>query len=679
MSFYLLEIACEELPAAFVSSAAEYAGQKAAEGLAELRLPFKDILCGASPRRVYLYISGLPEKQADFEESLQGPPASAAFNPDGSLSAAGEKFIKAKGLNSYRKETTPKGEYLVGIKRSAGERTEKLIAQFAARLILSFPAPKAMRWGDLSVTFARPIRYILSIFDGKLLPLEIKELTYTDEVAAHRFLSPAPVKVTDFNSYKNALTAGYVMADIDERRRHIKNELKSLSEKEGYIVEEDEELIAEIANLTEYPIAVQGSFDAVFLELPPEVLAVTMKKHQKFLPVYKNGKLLPKFIGFSNMLPLEGDFSLIRSGYEKVLVARLNDALFFYHNDKGVPLAEQIEKLKKVVYFEKLGTLYDKTERIKSIAAHLGETLNIDGQKEIAEAATLAKADLLSEMVYELPELQGIMGKYYALLQGYSEETAAAIEEQYLPKYAGGKLPQTEIGGILAVADRIDTITAAFSVGMIPTGSLDPYGLRRAAIGIINILEKFEWHVPIKELILFTLAKVGGSSEETAKAIIDYILSRQKQISAQNGVAGESYDTAAALKDDLLDIKNRAEIIANAKESTDFISVTASYKRISNILKKSGEKTEAEIDKNLFEFEEERLLYDLFEKRRASIAALTAGREWAKALNELEAFAEPLNIYFGKVMVMHDDPKIRKNRLAALAELKKLFNSTGLT
>ncbi|MDR2400293.1 MAG: glycine--tRNA ligase subunit beta [Deferribacteraceae bacterium] len=680
MSFYLLEIACEELPAVFVTAAAEYAKDRAAKELNELKLSFDEIRSGTSPRRIYLYISGLPEKQCDYEESFQGPPASAAFNPDGSLSPVGEKFVKAKSLDEYKREATPKGEYLTGIKRFTGADTDKLISAFASRLILSFPSPKAMRWGALSIAFARPIRYILSIFDGKLLPLDIKELTYTDEITAHRFLSPLPIKVTGFDAYKKALADGYVIADISERVKRIKNEIKTLSEKGNYIAEDDESLICEIANLTEYPLAVEGSFNEAFLELPPSVLSVTMKKHQKFFPLYQNGKLLPKFIGFSNMLPVGGDFTLIREGYEKVLAARLSDALFFYRNDRDVSLKEQTAKLRNVVYFEKLGTLYDKTKRVAAIARYLGKTLNIDKQDKIAEAASIAKADLLSEMVFELPELQGIMGKYYALYQGYNEEIAQALEEQYLPRYAGDKLPQGVIGGILALSDRIDTISAAFSVEMIPTGSLDPYGLRRTAIGIINIVENFGWRLSLKEFADFAAAQVNANAE-IADEVLGYILSRQKQILSQSGVTGEAYDISAVLRDSLIDIRIRAELIANSKDNANLASVAAAYKRINNILKKSGEcsKESSQTDKILFEFEEEDALYNLYISRFPYIAKFIADREWLETLRELETFAEPLNAYFSKVMVMHEVPKIRNNRLSMLSALKKLFNSTGLT
>jgi glycyl-tRNA synthetase beta chain len=391
------------------------------------------------------------------------------------------------------------------------------------------------------------------------------------------------------------------------------------------------------------------------------------------------------------MLPSDGDFSLIRKGYERVLSARLNDALFFYRNDRKVHLKDQAEKLKRIVYFEKLGTLYDKTERITAIALYLGELLNITAREEIERedikqediklAAGIAKADLASEMVFELPELQGTMGRYYALHQGYSEKVALAVEEHYLPRYAGGALPQTPIGGVLAVADRIDTIAAAFSVGMIPSGSLDPYGLRRAAIGIINILDGFSWRIGLKGLVGFALERVNNNTAETAAAIIEYILSRQKQILAQSGVSGEVYDTAAALKDDLIDIRIRAEIIAREKENAKFASVTASYKRINNILKKAETLPleYAEANTSLFESDEERILFDIYEKRSAAIKTLTSQREWAKTLYELEAFAEPLNAYFVSVMIMNENPLIRANRLLTLSKLKQLFNSTGLT
>lgn len=682
MSFYLLEIGCEELPAAFVPLTSDYLKKEAQARLAELHLPYEKILTGATPRRAYLYMDGLPAMQADREETIQGPPARIAFNDNGEITEAGKKFAISKGLemDSLKKISTDKGDYLVGTKRIKGEKTEALIADLAKHLVTSIPFAKTMRWGDRDIRFARPLKYLLSIFDGAVLPLDVNSIPSTDITVGHHFLAPDPVKVSDYTSYREALKNGHVTADMADRRNAIISQMHTLADKSGYKPDFDETLLDTVANLVEAPYTIEGKFDRKFLELPSPVLITSMKYHQKFFPVYDaSNNLLPAFIGISNMHP--ADDSLIRSGYERVLGARLSDALFFYNNDKNTPLEERVEMLKKVVYQEKLGTSYEKMERFRSIALRLAATLAPSKTPLVQEAATLCKADLMCEMVYEFPELQGFMGRVYSELQGKNPEVATAIEEHYMPRFSGDKLPASDTGRLLAISDKLDTITSAFAVGMIPTGNVDPYGLRRNTIGIINIIEDSGWNIPLDEIIRFSLNNVKEKAnkplDELTGMVADYFLQRQKQmLTARGSVDSDAFDAAASVPDDLLNIRDRAMALTAAKKSEQFASIAQSFKRINNILKKANIASEA-VNENLFEHNEEKALYKLYNDKNKSINAYIADKNWGEAVQELINFAAPLNAYFDKVMVMAPQEEIKNNRLATLLLVKGLFNSLG--
>ncbi len=689
MPFYLLEIGCEEVPAAFVPLTSEYIEKEMRVQADALGLPYTKIVCGGTPRRSYLYIDGLPAKQQDREEIVQGPPAKIAFNPDGTVSEVGLKFAESKGLDksTISKKSTDKGEYLVGTKKLAGEETSKILQRIIPQIIRSIPFPKSMRWGNGDMRFARPLKYLLSLWDGKILDLDTEGVRTVNTTAGHRFLAPETRRVTDFESYKSALKDMYVTVDAGDRETEIRRQLKALADKGGYRVDGDEALMKTVVNLVEYPYAVEGGFDDAFLELPAPVLITSMKHHQKYFPVYDKDRILAKFIGISNIDPAIArggtvkDAGLIRQGYERVLRARLNDAMFFYNNDKNTALEDRVEALKKVVYQEKLGTSYEKMERFRTLAAALAGDYAKDKVALVREAATLCKADLMCEMVYEFPELQGFMGKVYARLQGKPAEVADAIEEHYMPRFAGDKLPASDIGRIVAVADKLDTITGAFSVGMIPTGNVDPYGLRRNAIGIINIIEDAGWKVPLQALVLDAVEQLKGKAtadiKETADKVVNFFLQRQKQMLLSRGnVDADAYDAAAAIFSEFLSQRDRAAALTAAKKSPEFNSIAQSYKRINNILKKAGDIT-AVTSPAQFEHDEERGLHKIYLEKKESIENHAAKEDWDAAIRELIIFAEPLALFFDKVMVMAPDEKIRNNRLSVLRDLRSLFTAVG--
>ena len=682
MSFYLLEIGCEELPAAFVPMAANYVNTEAVKQLAALHLPYTELRSGGTPRRIYLYINGLPEKQEDREETVQGPPAKLAFNEDGSVSEMGLKFAKAKGLDesTLTKAATDKGDYLTGIKKIKGEAVSELLPDVISNIIRNIPFAKSMRWGDKDIRFARPLHYLLSIWDGKILPLNIEEFPVVSTTEGHRFLAPQTVNVTDFASYQKVLKEGFVVVDEAERKDMIVKEMDELSKKGGYEVDKDDKLLETVANLVEYPYAIEGEFDGKFLELPAPVLITSMKYHQKYFPAYKDGKLQSKFIGISNMKPDNGG-TLIRQGYERVLSARLNDAMFFYENDRKKPLAEMVEMLKKVTYQEKLGTSYEKMERFRALAASIAGDVAKDRLPLVERAAALCKADLMSEMVYEFPELQGFMGKVYAGLQGEDAEVASAIEEHYMPRFAGDDVPESISGKIIAIADKLDTIAGAFAVDMIPTGNVDPYGLRRNAIGIINIIEQAGWRLAFKALVIEALelvkSKATADTGESLDKILNFFMQRHKQqLISAGSVEADAYDAAAVNFSDFISQKAKAEALTAAKKSDSFKSIAQSFKRINNILKKSDHST-VKVDPALFQQDEETSLYNTLGSLSSKIEGLVKSENWTEATASLSEFAAPLEAFFDKVMVMADDEKVKNNRLSLLSSLRELFVTVG--
>lgn len=679
---YLLEIGCEELPSAFIPKSAEYLKSEAKARLESAHLPFENIISGGTPRRLYLFIDGIAEKQTDKSEIVMGPPASIAFDKDGGISEVGKKFAESRGLepDSLKKVSTPKGEYLQGEKKTGGGDAAAILQAIIPEMIKNIPFAKSMKWGIKEFKFARPVHYFLSMLSGVHLPFEIEGIKSGDVTYGHRFLAPSAIKVKSFGDYKESLEKAFVVINPDVREQMISDQIAVFAKNKSVCIGEEKDLLATVANMVEYPHAVMGSFDEEFLKLPEEVLVTSMKINQKYFPVKdKNGKLAAMFVGVANIVPLSGD-STIRTGYERVLRARLSDAVFFFANDKKTSLEEMVIKLKNVVYQAKLGSLYDKTERMVKLTAFIADKLVPDAKESVVETASLAKADLMSEMVYEFPELQGVIGYYYAKIQGKAENVALGIKEHYLPKFAGDVLPSTDEGAIVSIADKLDTLCSCFAAGMIPTGNLDPYALRRAVIGIIAILENGGLRLDLKEAVDFALNNLTGTisfdKNETSEKILNFIMQRLKQVVIARGDSdGEIFDAVAFRGSfDPIAVANLAKVIAGAKNSEDFRIIAESFKRINNILKKS-DWGKGDYLANFFETEEEKNIADLIEKQK--IADLIANEKNYEALDELMKFAPAVNAFFNKVMVMTENKSVRENRLCLLYSLRKVFTAVG--
>ena len=681
MPSYLLEIGCEEIPAAFIPTSYKFLLDEWTKRLSALNLPFSSIESGGTPRRLYVNIEGLPVSQVDKTEIIMGPPANIAFNDDGSLTEAAKKFAASKGIDesTLKKVTTQKGDYLQGEKRTGGEKTADLLMKTAPEIIKSIPFPKSMKWGNNDFRFVRPIHWFLSVYDEKPLVFETDGITASNITYGHRFLAPAAIEVKNAAEYKEKLENAFVYVETSKRRDIILAQIKEIEAKENVCVEIDEDLLNTVSDLVEYPNAILGSFEDSFLTLPEEVLITSMKIHQKYFPVKdSDNTLINKFVGVANIKSPNGD-GTIRLGYERVLRARLNDALFFYNNDKKVKLEERAEQLKKVVYQEKLGTSYEKMERFKAIASFLAEKLCSDKKESVEKTAYLCKADLLSEMVYEFPELQGIMGYYYAKNEGIDEDIARGIMEHYLPKFAGDVLPETDEGRLTSIADKIDTISGVFAAGMKPTGNLDPYGLRRSAIGIISIIEQAGYRIELKDIIEITLDKLSSrlafNKDEVIKEVLSFINLRYRQmLVSKDIVAADVFDAVCDKSSDILKTLNLAKVLTNARGTDGFQTIAQAFKRINNILKKNNWDKEQFADE-LLQTDEEKALGSLI--RNQNMQALLDEEKNYATLDELMKFAPAVDNFFEKVMVMAEDIKIRENRLGLIACLRKVFLIIG--
>lgn len=681
MPAYLLEIGCEEIPAAFIPSSTQFLLEEWTKRLHTLNLPFSSIETGGTPRRLFINIEGLPLSQEDKTEIIMGPPASIAFNEDGSLTEAAKKFALSKGIaeETLKKVTTQKGDYLQGEKKTGGENTADLLSKVAPEIIKSIPFPKSMKWGNNDFKFVRPIHWFLSIFEGNVIEFEADGIKAGNKTYGHRFLSPDSIEVVNVNDYKDNLIKAYVYVDIAQRKEIIKTQIDEIQSNKDIVIDVEENLLNTVSNLVEYPYAVLGSFDESFLTLPEEVLITSMKIHQKYFPVRnKDGKLLNKFVGIANIVSPNGD-SLIHQGYERVLKARLNDGLFFYNNDKKVKLEDRAEQLKSVVYQEKLGTSYEKMERFKEVALYLADILVPDKKSSVEKTAYLCKADLLSEMVYEFPELQGVMGRYYAIHEGLDNDIAQGIMEHYLPKFAGDILPETEEGRLVSIADKIDTITGVFAAGMKPSGNLDPYGLRRSAIGILSIIESAEYRIELKDIISLLLDRLAVrltfNKEDIMQEILSFINMRYKQMLVSKSIVdADVFDAVCNKTSDVIKTLNLAKVLTNARNSDEFQTIAQSYKRINNILKKN-EYTCAEFSDELLQTDEEKNLGKLIREQNMQYL-LNEEKNYA-VLDELMKFAPVVDEFFEKVMVMAEDEKVRNNRLGLIASLRNVFLIIG--
>ncbi len=680
----LFEIGTEELPAGALAPAlsqlAELFGRKAAA----LKLGHGPISLFATPRRLALQVAALVERQEDQREELLGPSRQAGIAADGSFTRAAEGFARSKGVtvDALQLVPTAKGEYLMLLRELPGRPTSELLVELLPGLISELSFAKSMRWGSKLQSFARPIQWLVALYGNEVIPVDHEGIVSGRLSRGHRFLAPEQFEVAAPADYQGQLAKRFVLADPAERRQRvlaeINNAVGDAAELAGGQVVVDEGLVDTVTNLVEYPFAVCGLFDRKFLQLPDEVLITSMREHQKSFPVSDgSGRLLPGFVAVNNTRV--NDPAVTRKGHQRVLRARLEDALFFFNSDRETTLEARLPRLQGIIFQAKLGTMAEKNERLVKLVRLLAEKIAPDQVAPCCRAALLCKADLLTEMVGEFPTLQGTMGAAYARHDGESEAVASAIEEHYLPKRAGSELPRGEIGALLGLADRIDTLVGCFGIGRIPSGTADPFGLRRISLAILHIIEGKGYQLSLREICRKALAlygdKVDGSSA-TVNAVLAFVKGRFVNDCVGRGLAAaEVVEAASAVAfDDVNDCLRRIEALAGISREPAFTVLAASFKRIRNIVK---ENSDQQVDPALFSEAAEESLYALYGRVREEMEALLAAGEYGRALTAMLQMKEPLDLFFTEVMVMAEEPAVRRNRLNLLTALGELILRIG--
>ncbi len=678
-AFYL-EIGSEEIPAGYVLPALEAMSRQMARFLDENRISHGEPFTTGAPRRLILNIPDVAPLQEACTTEIVGPPKQVSFDAEGRPTKAAEGFARGQGVGveDIRIKQTPKGEYLCIVREEAGLPTKDLLQKMLPDFIAHIPFPKSMHWGSLSVTFTRPVSYIVALLGKETIDFEYGNIRSANQSRGHRFMSPEWIEVEDFASHLANLEKRYVIADIEERKSRIRKGIQEAAQSVGGKILEDEELLNEVTQLVEYPQPLVGEFEAKYLDLPPELLITVIKKHQRYFAIIgDNGKLLPYFVTVANTIPR--DFKLVAAGNARVVRARLEDARFYYEEDQKVRLEERAEQLKQVVFHSKLGTSWEKMERFSAIARWLSERLAPERTEAVKRAAYLCKADLVTGMVGEFPELQGIMGRAYAKLQGESDEVAEAINGHYLPTRAGGPIPAGIAGTILSIADKIDTITGCFGVGLIPTGAADPFALRRQTLGIIRIILENPLRLSLSELIDQALPLLAAKTTEPAEAIkkgvLEFFQGRLQHFLVSQGYSPDVVDASLAVGiDDLVNVSIRTKALADFKERPDFDSLATAFKRVVNIIK---EPETTPVNPELLQSAAEQALFAAVRDTEGVVEGSLAASDYAEALEAMAQLKGFIDSFFDSVLVMDKDEDIRRNRLALLTRIHNLFTGVA--
>jgi len=681
---FLLEIGSEEIPARFIPGALLSLKGLAQERFNQSRLQYREMKTVGTPRRLALLVFGLSSYQSDKEENIIGPPKTAAYSEDGNPTKVALGFAKAKGIGVEELEfiETPKGVYLGIRKKIQGLPTSVVLTEILPQLILDLPFPKFMRWGNSSLRFARPIHWIVALFGDQVVSFSLDGIESANRTYGHRFMAPQAIALKGVRDYFSQLRQAQVIVDPQEREEILHKEIEVLADRAGGRVLTDTALLQEVNFLIEFPEPVSGEFDPDFLKLPPEVLITSMKEHQRYFPLVNDqGHLLHRFIAVNNTRV--HNTNRVVKGHEKVLRARLSDARFFIMEDLKKPLSEKVEALKGVVFHSLLGTSYEKVERIKSLAAHLARKLAPEKEETVKQTAWLCKADLTSLMVGEFPTLQGVMGREYALRSGELEEVAQGIYEHYLPASVSSALPQTVNGALVGLADRLDTLVGFFGLGQIPTGSADPYALRRQAQSVILIIWDKGYSLSLGEVVNQVLSSYSGRfKEETLsikKNLFDFFALRLQHLLEGEGISRETIEAVlSAGWDDFLEVRQRAQALQEFQQHPDFSSLVIGCKRALNILKGISPSEAGLVKTELLVEDQEKDLYEKVVEKETDLGRLFGQKGYSDYLVLLAQLRPTIDAFFDKVLVMAPEEKIRKNRLALLFHLTSFFNRFAL-
>ena len=658
----LFEIGAEEIPAGFMPNILGQLKQLAETKLNDAHLPFESIATYGTPRRLALIVKGLADTSAEISERHKGPSASIAYDADGNATKAAIGFARGKGLDVA--DLVVEDGYIYAETKTAGVPSKDIVSEMLPQLITGLNFPKSMHWGDLDAKFVRPVRWLVALLDEEVIPVEFATVQSGNVTRGHRFLGADEITIKNAASYVDTLKENFVMVDQDARRELISKQLHDMAASKNASIVWDDDLLEEINYLVEWPTALCGGFEESYLALPDAAIITPMKDHQRYFPlVGQDGKLLPIFLTVRN--GSDHSIEVVQAGNERVLRARLDDAKFFFNEDRKKPLIDRQDGLTKIVFQEGLGNLADKTERLLKLGRVFGEEcgLHEDAAVVLERATELAKTDLTTGMVTEFTELQGVMGKEYALLDGESPEVAEAIFEQYLPRFAGDVLPQTEAGKVLSIIDKVDNIVATFSRGLIPTGSQDPYALRRQTIGILNILLGSEWNIslrPIFKASMELLNVAADKQEELLSQVEEFFTLRLKNIFLDREVPHHVIDLL--LSNNELSVAD-AEGLVNAllaNRIDENVELVQAYTRMYNLVK---DVEYTGVNSDLLKEDAEKALFEAASKAsEASLAAWEAG-DYAAVVAVPATLVPTINQFFEDVMVMDKDEAIKANRL----------------
>ena len=682
---FLMEIGLEEIPAHVVTPSAAQLVEKTEKFLKEQRMDFDEVQTYSTPRRLTVKVTGLADKQPDIQEEAKGPAKKIAYDKDGNWSKAAQGFARGQGVSVddiFFKEL--KGTEYVYVKKFIEGKAAADVMQGMRDVAMDLKFPTMMRWGTNDFQYVRPIRWIVAMLDDQVIPFKILNIESGNVSQGHRFLGK-PVELKSADDYVEALRSEKVIVDATERKSMIRDQINDLAQKNDWKIVIDEDLLEEVNNLVEYPTVFAGSFDEKYLSVPDQVLITSMKDHQRFFYVTdQNGKLLPNFVSVRN-----GNTEYLENvvqGNEKVLTARLEDAKFFYEEDQKQSIADYVERLKKVMFHDKIGTIYEKMARVRLLAAQIGKFVGLNDQElaDLDRAAQIYKFDLVTGMVGEFAELQGVMGEIYARLQGENDNVAAAIREEYMPISAEGELPATKVGAVLSIADKIDSIQAFFAAGMIPSGSNDPYALRRQALGIVRIALARNWKLSVPMMLKFVENAMNERPDlyknimpgDEQKDMQQFIIDRLAQImNGDKQLRHDVLDTVVANPENaFVDIEEAAKILGKHLEDDDFKETIEALTRVGRMAKKAPNfEDDAVLKAELFENESEKKLAEAVKK----VATAFEQADLEEKFNQLASLKEPITDYFDSTMIMAKDEDVKQNRLLQLKQIADLTKDFG--
>lgn len=677
----LLEIGVEEMPSAFMAKALQDLKEMAEQKLTAQRIGFTQVNSLGTPRRLVLHIQGLEEKQQDALIENRGPKKASAFDQQGNPGKAALGFARGQGMAVADLEIRDVDgtEYIFAIKKELGGITEEVLPDILLDIIHSLNFPKSMRWAYYQTRFARPIRWLLALYGNQSLTIQIENVKSSNLSYGHRFLAPEAFAVNSIDQYFKQLRQSYVIVDQNERKRVIWEQVQAVARQAGGRAMENDDLLEEVSFLLEYPTAFMGNFSPTYLDVPPEVLTTSMIAHQRYFPVFDDQqRLLPAFIGVRNGTDVSLD--IVKAGNERVLKARLEDALFFWKEDTSKALAEFVPGLKDVMFHERLGSVMNKVERLQKLAVFIGQATGLSTPEKLERAATLCKADLLSNMVYEFPELQGIMGRYYALKSQEDEEVANALLEHYMPRFAGDRLPASPTGLVLALAEKTDNLVACFAIGIRPSGSQDPYALRRQALGIVNIMLDLDLTIDFSSIIGAAYqglinVKTEMGLEQITDELMDFIRQRLRGILLDKGYTFDVVDAVLALSlTDLRDILRRVRGVQDFKASTQVEDFMVVFNRSYNLSKKW---TSTVVAPERLQDESEQKLYQHYLEVKQVVEQCIQEKDYQAVLNVLTSLRADLDQFFTAVMVMVEDEALKAARLGILRSIAELCNTVA--